>query len=162
MNDKIFKFYKWKLASSVNDPLKSTIHSASEWKNNLIDVIQENLSSKFSNESDLNIICDHWERMVGPMLLEHTEPVQIKGNKLIVNVENAVFSQELNLYSHTILSSLKSLGIRKLNKIQCEIGEVKPIKPGSKKDTKRQLSEDNELDDKRKKMLIDLEKMKNQ
>lgn len=123
-NKHIEKLYRWKMAIGKNDPLKQTIRSVSEWRDDINGIVDTLQSPFASSEMEIQKLRRVWEDIVGPVLGNHTDPSSLKGNALIVTVENSVYAQELSFYNSSILSQLKKQGFKKISKIRSETGKI--------------------------------------
>lgn len=63
-------------------------------------------------ESQIHSIQQNWESLAG-LLADHSEPVEIKDERLVIMVPESVYAQELQLHSRKILKSIeKTFGFR--------------------------------------------------
>ncbi|MCB1139212.1 MAG: DUF721 domain-containing protein [Leptospiraceae bacterium] len=64
------------------------------------------------DESAFHSIQSQWSQLAG-LLGHHTQPLSIQNGKLLVEVHQSVYAQELQLHSRNILKNIqKSLGVR--------------------------------------------------
>ncbi|HBS07165.1 MAG TPA: hypothetical protein DEA96_19485 [Leptospiraceae bacterium] len=72
----------------------------------------EHLLGITEGESQLHSIQEGWPELAG-LLSHHSNPVEIKDQRLIVEVSESVYAQELQLHSRNILKSIeKRFGFR--------------------------------------------------
>ncbi len=72
----------------------------------------EHLLGITQGESLFHSVQQNWQQFTG-LLSDHTEPLEIKDDRLVVSVAESVYAQELQLHSRNILKSIeKTLGFR--------------------------------------------------
>lgn len=67
-----------------------------------------------------------WRQIVGDYIADHSEPSELKAGKLRVNVENAVWKQELAGFNNVIVDKVNAfLGKKEVRRLDVRISRKK-------------------------------------
>ncbi|MCE5195046.1 MAG: DUF721 domain-containing protein [Nitrospiraceae bacterium] len=82
-----------------------------------------------------------WSEIFEKPLSFHTSPAALKESELLINVDSAVWMQELSFYKETIVKKLNRFGIKS---VRLKIGRVFPYKKqsGPKPEMRRMTIDD--------------------
>jgi len=100
--------------------------------------ISTEIKTFFKNFSSPNYIIlaqlrNNWGKIVGEKVASHSIPVALKDKKLIINVNDSIWLQELSLQSDEIKNNIHSFLKRNfLESIHLKFGEVKKVKSRGK------------------------------
>lgn len=81
--------------------------------NNFIDIkkILENIFKESKILPDINVLLlkKNWENIIGDQLYEHTEPIRINKNQLIIKCDHQGWINSLQFYKSEIINNINSL-----------------------------------------------------
>ncbi len=78
-----------------------------------------------------------WAEIVGEVLNSHTEPVQLKGNTLLVLCDSPAWVQQMSILSLTLTQRIHEVGKVRVDRIEAKFGVKRA--PEQKKRVRRTL-----------------------
>ena len=149
----IKKLYQWRQFESCLVEKNNLRNSDKNEKKEILEYIFKDMSEDVQEQWKLIKIQNRWEEIAGP-LSQHTKPIGIKKNTLLIGTTKSVFAQELNLYSSEILLKIRTLLLFHFDSIKIEITRLSMA--SSEKAPNKNLNKNNfVITDKTNKYMVD-------